>query len=143
MGEIHFAIRRAIADPAMKEARLARIEELEQELFERACGIVGAAMQFAEVDPAQEVPPQQWIDELGEEAAMQKLRVAKLGYCPQSHAPTAFTIATRFIAGTMKGRANRLKITQNNLNVKMTLPVPTTAEHPGPATYEVRELETT
>jgi ribosomal protein L6P/L9E len=46
------------------------------------------------------------------------------------------------MAGISRTRSYRMKITQNNINVKLALPAPTTAEHPGPVTYEVRDLET-
>ena len=53
-----------------------------------------------------------------------------------------FKFAAQASIGISKARSYRVKLTQNNLNVKLTLPAPTTAEHPGSTVYEVRDLET-
>lgn len=137
-----FYLRRTLKDEKAKETRLARIEELEHEIFDRAAGILNAALAFAEVSPQQEDPPEQWIEEYGAEGARQRLAIAKLGYLPTSVAPNGFKLAQQFVIGSMRGRAYRVKVAQNNLNVTLNLPAPTTASHPGPVAYEVRDVET-
>lgn len=136
-----FALNREIKDEKQKALRLARIEALEDEIFERAVGVVNAALSFAEISPTQTEPPEAWIAELGYEAAKQKLEIAKLGHLPQSLAPNGFKLAAQVATGIARGRGYRAKITQNNLNVKISLPPPTTVAHPGPITYETRELD--
>lgn len=136
-----FALRKELADEKQKALRLARIEELEQEIFERACGIVNAALSFHEVAPNQTEPPEAWVAELGPEAAKQKLEIAKASWLPQSLAPNGFKLAAQVATGIARGRGYRAKITQNTLNVKISLPAPTTREHPGPITYETRKLD--
>jgi len=138
-----FYLRKELKDPAQKEIRLARIEELENEIFERASGVVNAVLSFTEVTHDQDEPPAEWVAELGREAAVQKLRIAKLGYLPASIAPNAIKLALQAQVGIARGRAYRgAKLTQNNVNVRIALPAPTSAEHPGPTVYEVRDLET-
>ncbi len=137
-----FALRKELNDEKAKETRLARIEELENEVFERAVGVVNAALAFVEVTPQQEEPPENWVTEFGLEAARQRLQIAKMGYLPASMAPNGFKLALQAQVGISRGRAYRVKVTQNNLNVKIALPAPTTAAHPGPTVYEVRDLET-
>jgi hypothetical protein len=137
-----FALRQELADEKLKEARYARIEQLENEVFERAVGVVNAALAFVEVTPEQEEPPETWIAEFGLEQARQRLKIAKMGYLPASVAPNGFKLALQAQTGITRGRAYRVKMTQNTLNVKISLPAPTTVDHPGPTVYEVREMET-
>ncbi len=137
-----FALRKELADEKQKAMRMARIEELENEIFERAAGVVNAALSFTEVTPTQTEPPPGWVAEYGYEAAKQRLEIAKMGYWPASVAPNAFKLAQQVQTGISRGRAYSMKVTQNNLNVKIALPAPTTLEHPGTVVYEVRDLET-
>jgi hypothetical protein len=137
-----FALRMELKDEKLKETRLARVEELENQIFEQASGVVEATLAFVEVRPNQTEPPEAWIERYGLEAAKQRLEVAKMGWAPASVAPSAVTVAVKFMAASTRGRAFRgAKLIQNNLNVKLELPAPTTREHPGPTTYEVRDLE--
>jgi hypothetical protein len=133
--------RLALSDPALKEQRLARIEQLEDEVFEQAVGIVQQVLAFGEVSHDQVDPPQEWIDQFGEDEAAKRLKLAKSGWLPASASPAAFKYALQAMGGIAKGRAWRVKVTQNNLNVKIALPAPTSTAHPGPITYEVRDLD--
>lgn len=137
-----FYLARELKNEEAKLARMARIEELENEVFERSVGIVNACLAFAEIDPKQVDPPQAWIDEYGEDAARKRLEVAKSQWLPASVAPNGAKLAMQAMTGISRGRSWRVKITQQNLNVKIALPAPTTNAHPGPVTYEVRDLET-
>lgn len=137
-----FLLRHELKDEKLKETRLARIEELENEIFERASGVVNAGLSFTEIDPYQPDPPPQWVEQYGEEGAQLRLRAAKAMWAPASMAPSGFKLAAQVMAGIARGRGYRVRVTQNNLNVKIALPAPTTAEHPGPIVYEVRDLET-
>jgi len=134
-------LRRELKDEKAKEARLARIEQLENEVLEQASGVVSAFLSFHEVLPNQVEPPRDWIERFGVDAALKRLAVAKAGWLPQSLAPSAVTLAGKLITGISRGRQHRLNVTQNTLNVKIGLPAPTSREHPGPVVYEVRDLE--
>lgn len=136
-----FYLQKELRDDKQKELRLARIEELEHEVTERAAGIVNAYCAFAEVTPQQQEPPEAWVAELGYEAAKQRLAVARAGWLPANLAPAGAKLAAQVWIGSVRGRAYRMKVTQNNLNVRIALPAPTTAEHPGAVVYEVRDLE--
>lgn len=141
--ETQFELRRELRDPVAKEARLARLEELENQVYERASQVVEAVLSFHEVTPGQTEPPPEWVAQYGEAGARQRLEVAKGGWLPKSLAPNAYQYALQACTGIMRGRKYNLRIQQANLNVKLTLPAPTSAAHPGPAVYEVRDLETT
>lgn len=137
-----FYLARELKDEKQKAIRAARIEELENEIYDRATAVVNAAMSFTEVAPDQAEPPPSWIAEFGLEGARQRLIVAKAGWLPQSVAPNGFKLAAQVMAGIARGRGYRVRVTQNNLNVKIALPAPTNTAHPGQTTYEVRDLET-
>lgn len=137
-----FALRKELKDPKAKEMRLARIEEIESEIFDRASGVVNAFLSFAEVTRQQEEPPESWVAEYGAEGARQRLKVAQAGWLPQAVAPAGAKLGAQMVVGILRGRGHKVRATQNNLNVTLTLPVPTTSEHPGPVVYEVRDVET-
>ncbi len=136
-----FLLRQEFKDEAKKADRLARLEELENQIFERASAVVNAALSFVEIDPNATDPPQSWIDEYGEEVARQRLKVAQSLWLPASVVPAGFKLASQAMTGISRGRAYKVRITQNTMNVKLTLPAPTTNEHPGATVYEVRDLE--
>jgi hypothetical protein len=137
-----FALRKELADEKQKELRIAKMEGLEMRVFEAAAGIMEATFAYSEVRPDQTEPPPDWIERYGAEGAQQRLEVAKGGWLPQSVAPVAVKYAMQFLTGSIRGRSYRnQKLIQNNLNVKIALPAPTSREHPGPTTYEVRDLE--
>lgn len=142
MGGEGYYLARELKDEKAKEARLARIEELENAVFEKAVGVVEGILDFRNVRHDQTEPPPEWIAEYGPEEAERRLALAKAGWLPPSVQPAGAQIALRAMAGIARGRNFRVKLTQNNLNVKLTLPAPTSSAHPGPVTYEVRDLET-
>lgn len=135
------ALRKELVDEKQKETRLARLEELENEILEQATGVLLAFLAFHEVTHDQVEPPAEWIERFGAEAALKRLAVAKAGWLPASVAPAAVTIAGKVHTGIQRGRAHRQRVTQNTLNVKIALPAATTRDNPGPVVYEVRELE--
>jgi hypothetical protein len=135
-------LRKELSSPEQKELRLARLEQLEDEVLETAAAIVRVGLDFAEVTHDQTEPPPQWVTDYGREEAEKRLRLAKSMWLPASVAPNGMKLAVQTMAGISRTRSYRMKITQNNINVKLALPAPTTAEHPGPVTYEVRDLET-
>lgn len=136
-----FFLRKAYNDPSEKEARLARIEEMENQVFEQAAAVVHAMMGMREVKHDQVDPPEEWIELYGEKEARRRLEIAKGMWLPQSLAPAGFKYAVQAMSGIARGRNYRVKLTQNNLNVKISLPAPTSSTHSGPTVYEVRDLE--
>jgi hypothetical protein len=136
-----FALAKQLQDEQAKEARLARIVEMEDRVYELASGVVEAALSFHEVDPQQPEPPEEWVKLYGQTAAEQRLRVAKSGWEPASVAPSGVKLAAQVAAGISRGRGYRTKLTQNNLNVKIELPAPTSSQHPIGDGYAVKDIE--
>ena len=126
------ALTRELRDEKKKEERLARIEELEDRICDHAAGVLEAALSFHEVRPNQEEPPQEWIDQYGEQGARQRLEVAKAGWLPQSLAPNATRLASYVYTGITRARGTRGAMHARVVNVKIALPPPTGASHPNP-----------
>ena len=131
----------ALRDPVLKEQRLARIEQLEDEVYEQSAAIVQEVLAFSQVTHNQDEPPPEWVERFGEAEALRRLNMAKAGWLPASISPAGFKLALAALSGISRGRAYKVKVTQNTLNVKIALPAPTTTAHPGPITYEVRDLD--
>ena len=101
-----------------------------------------AALSAHEVDPEQQEPPAKWVEDLGPEAAMRKLRLAKIMWMKRAELPGFVEVAMKLHIGISRGRAHRGQSVGNQLNVKISLPAPTSAEHPGAQTYEIVDVDT-
>lgn len=128
-------------DPVKKEQRLARIEELEDRVFDRAAGVLEAALSFHEVTPHQTEPPAQWVEEYGEEGARQRLEVAKASWLPQSLAPNGTKLASLVYTGIQRARGHKAAFHAKVVNVKIALPAPTSSAHPNPVIEAMPEKE--
>lgn len=142
MSEAHFALTREVKDEAAKEERLAKIEDLENRVFEQAVEVVSGFLDFSTISPQQKEVPQEWVEKYGTEKAQLRFMLAQSAWAPKSLQPAGVDTAVRCMTAISRAKGHRIKVTQNNLNVKLTLPAPTSASHPGPVTYEVRDLET-
>lgn len=98
--------------PALKEdSKLEHVNasaglmELEDTLFKRAFEVTTGAMQYADMPWDWEKPSEEWIRDLGKEAAWRKFRLIKAGQLPASHAPAGLKVATAITMAHMKTRA--------------------------------------
>lgn len=130
-----------LRDVKKTEQRLARIEEIEDRVYDISTQVIEATMAFSEVDPDQAVPPPEWVALYGEKAAMQRLQVAKAGWMPQNVAPSAVKLAAMVRNGIIRGRNYNKQQLNQQINVKIALPAPTSQEHPGTEIYEIRDVE--
>ena len=142
MYEAH-ALAKELKDETQKALRLERMLDIEDRIYTRASGIIEAALSFHEVTPNQEEAPPDWVEQYGPEGARQRLEVAKAGWLPQAHAPNAVKLAASLVTGISRSRAygSRVRAAQQPLNVVISLPAPTSAEHPGPAELPERDIE--
>lgn len=132
---------REIRDEAEKAARLARMVQIEDEVFQTAAGILAATLDAAHVDPTQPDPPPEWVAELGEKAARQRLAVAKAGWMPRSLAPNFIDVAGRVYTGITRARQHQQSTGPREINAKIALPAPTSASMPGAPEYPEKEVE--
>lgn len=136
------ALFKELQDEQKKLARLARIEALQDRVYDHAAGVVEATLAFHEVTPDQEDPPPAWIEEYGEAGARERLRIAKAGWMPPSLAPAAVKLAVQVMAGIDRGRGHRTKIHARELNVQIQLPPPVSGQEPlRPPEYPTKRLE--
>ena len=134
---------REINGQAEKEARLTRMLEIEDEIYQTAAGILHATLDFCHVTPDQEEPPEEWVARFGADAAKKRLAVAKAGWLPQSLGPSGPKYAVQLVAGI--SRARRMQSGQlgapREVNAKIALPAPTSAGMPGAPEYPSKEVE--
>lgn len=129
-------------DPDAIAERLARIAEVEDEVFQTSAAVAQATLDFHLVTPDQQEPPPEWVAEYGESAARQRLAVAKAGWMPQSVAPSAVGHAFRVVTGIAKARRQGPQsFGPAEINVTLKLPVPTSAGQPGAPEYPSKEVE--
>lgn len=129
-------------DPDAIAARQSKIAALEDEVFQTSVGVVQAMLDFHLVTPDQQEPPPEWVEEWGQQAAEQRLRVAKAGWMPNSLKPSGLDVATRIVTGIARARGSRQQaIGPAEINVKLHLPPPTSAAQPGAPVYPSKEIE--
>ncbi len=125
-----------------KQARLARMVEIEDEIYQTAAGILHATLDFCQVAPDQQEPPAEWVARLGLEAAKQRLAVAKAGWMPPSLAPSGPKYAAQLVAGISRMRRHEaMGGGPREVNAKIALPAPTSAGMPGAPEYPSKEIE--
>lgn len=135
-------LQREVQGEEQKAARLARMLEIEDEVFQTAAGILRASLDFYQVTPDQTEPPPDWVERFGLEAARQRLAVAKRGWDPQSVSPASVNLAKQVYVGI--SRARRAQLTAGGpreVNAKIALPAPTAAGMPGAPEYPSKEVE--
>lgn len=133
---------REIHGDSEKAARLARMVEIEDEVFQTAAGIVQANLDFYQVRPDQQEPPPEWIACYGEAAAKQRLEIAKAGWLPNSQAASAVGLAARVVTAISRTRRHMaMNAGPREVNAKIALPAPTAAGMPGAPVYPSKEVE--
>ncbi len=110
---------------------MTRLRDLEDSIFERSCRVVDASLAWSEVEANQAEPPVDWIAEHGRDGARQRLNVAKAAWMPKSLAPAGMDLSVKVMVGIAKARGQRVTTQNNQLNVQICLPPPTSKEHPG------------
>lgn len=133
-------------DPA--RAQINRLRSLEDNLLERSMRIIDSALSFEEIeDPSGQAEaeppvvkmqsdgsvdlqradiPLEWIQELGYEKALRRLRVARAAWRGAKDAPVGLKMATAVFNGIVKARATE-KATPTQINiiaVPMSAPLP-------------------
>jgi len=91
-----------------KGRALARILEVENQLFLESTEIVSDIHAFRDLSPEEIAvgqPPASWTREFGARRALQRYRVASAAWLPMKDAPIALKIVTQMAAGIMKVKA--------------------------------------
>lgn len=132
----------ALVTPGSQDQRLARIQAVEDRIADRCAEVIEGMLDFDMVELNQLEPPPEWVEKYGPEVARRRLVSAKGGKAPAYEAPSAQKVAVQVYNGIVRGRAFRsIKVTQNNLNVKIQLPAPTSKEFVETEAYPTKEIE--
>lgn len=115
--------------PVDKNQALARIEEMEGQLFEQSSTILTSALDAFELEDGefQAEPPTEWIELYGEKGAKKRFRAAKAALLNSASAPVALKIASQLVTTMTKAKADKQEAP--NLNVVINLP-PSVATSP-------------
>lgn len=96
------------------------LDELVDEVFTENLKIVRNVAHFADIDPDTTVPPEAWVKELGQEAAMRRLRICRGAWLGAKDAPKALDIAKSISSSLALARVKKEK-GQRELKVELTL----------------------
>lgn len=78
------------------EARaMADFQQIENDLLEKSSQILGAVMNFDQIDPSQTEPPWEWVEQMGEREAQRLFRLAQAGWMPKKDAPYGAQVAEK------------------------------------------------
>lgn len=99
-----------------KNAQLEKLQAMEDRILEKSASQVLDGLHYADIDPDTDTPPAAWVEELGMERAMDRLRAAKYNLLPSSEAPVGAKHAIMVHAAITKARAQE-KNPQTMLNI--------------------------
>lgn len=94
-----------------------QLQKLESEILERSMRQVNDSLHWEDIDADTEEPPGAWVEEMGMEAAMRRLNVAKAAWRNAKEAPVGLNMARTTMVGIMKKNA-MLKGGAPTLNVQ-------------------------
>lgn len=117
----------------VEQQREQTLKTIEADLFLDSMSIVSDSFKFREIEPGQQEPPQEWVDQLeyqnpgrGYELAKQRLRSANAGWMSKRDSPVAVQVAQAIVVGISRSRA-QLNAGPKTLNVQlvqMSAPLP-------------------
>lgn len=82
-----------------------RLQRVQDELLARSLSVADASVRFAEVDPESVGPPQEWIDEVGLQAATVRWRIARASWLSVKESPVGIKVATSMAIGILRAKA--------------------------------------
>lgn len=104
-----------------------RLQAKKDELLEEHVTILRDAALARQISPAAKEPPQDWVDEHGEEEAWNMFRVAQAAWLNGKAAPVFLTLSTKVLSGLARDSSGKSQVTLN-VGIMMPEPVPITAE---------------
>ncbi len=90
-----------------REARHARLADVEDILLDKAAALVDYASRYADLTPEMTGPPDEWVDELGKEEADKAFRVAQSAWTNKKDAPIGLQMAHATVMGILKNKVAR------------------------------------
>lgn len=110
----------------------ARLRNIEDQLLRSSLSIVRDSLAFEEIDPEATEPPEHWVEELGMEGAIKRLRLAKAAWLNAKEAPVGAKMAKEVAMGIIKARSTETAGARLNVAVQVVA---------APAVYETKVVE--
>lgn len=112
------------------------LEKKQRQLFSDAAAILEPVLQFNQIDPKSEAPPDEWTILYGERGALERWRVAKAAWLSPKEAPIGIKVAKDIAVGISKSIAAE-KGGPKVLNMQFV----TVARSKAPALYPEEEVD--
>lgn len=110
---------------SLTEEKFAEIRAIEDEILAESSLVIRDALRFREIEPDADGPPEVWVDEVGEEEAMRRFRMAKAAHMNAKQAPVGFSLAKATMVGITKARAAAgAGVRTLNVGVSVVMPAP-------------------
>lgn len=87
-----------------KRAKQGQLARFDNEMLLDSIGVLNDVLDFANIDPAQDEPPNEWVRQLGEKEAWRKFRLARAGWKPARELPSGVKIASTVVIEVMKAK---------------------------------------
>jgi hypothetical protein len=98
--------------------KVEELRTLEDGILERSMRVVEASVRFYEIAPGQKEVPPEWVEELGEKAATERLRIMQASWMSAKDAPVGLGNARSTMLGIQKVR-EASKVPSPTLNVQL------------------------
>ncbi len=100
------------------------VRDVVHEIVDETVRVTKDSLYFASIDPQDDDPPAEWVKELGEKKALERLRTAKYALMGAKEAPVGLKIAASLAGSIIKAKSQERNI-ENNINiVKMFVSAP-------------------
>jgi hypothetical protein len=91
-----------VAKDKLAEKNQRWLAKTQERIFAKAAGVLESTLAFEDIDPADELPPAEWIVALGQKEAMKRFRVAKAAWLNAKEAPVGIKVAKECVVGISK-----------------------------------------
>lgn len=115
--------------------QLERIKAIEDQLLEETLAVTRDVVNFGDISPDDDAPPEEWVREVGVERAMKRFRHMRAAWCGSKTAPVALGIAASVATKIIKARSVERAAPRALAIVLMPAP-----NAPMPA-FEVRDVD--
>jgi hypothetical protein len=100
------------------------LDSIKEDILRQVSSVVSGVTRFADISEHDEGPPEEWVEQLGEEEATRVFRVARLANLPKKDAPAGMEYSVKLLTGIMAAES-RKKAPRRTMNVSLVgMPAP-------------------
>lgn len=85
------------------------VRKVDDALLADSAAVLSDVMAFRDIMPSDEVPPEEWVRQMGPEEAQKRLNLARAAWMNAKEAPAGIRVAVQLYSGILKARASELK----------------------------------